>query len=142
MRHNWWRRMWTLQEFVLAERPIVVVGANKILWDDLVEAVNNTFFSDDARDEMVRRKRQNIKANELVINNIMPPDEAEGIRGIETSIHLVPMWKDIMDCDKRRTQGINCMDCTTFCRPAITVCQRSTTRRQSRRYTKMLLLVS
>jgi hypothetical protein len=102
MRHNWWSRMWTLQEFVLAERPVVVVGANKILWDDLVEATNNTFFSDDARDEMVRRKRQNIKANELVINNIMPPDEAECIRGIETSIHLVPMWKDIVDAHKGR----------------------------------------
>ena len=71
--------MWTLQEFVLVERPMVVVGANKILWDDLVEAANNMFFSNDARDEMVRLKRQNIKANELVINNIMPLDEAEGI---------------------------------------------------------------
>jgi len=79
MRYNWWCRMWTLQEFVLVERPMVVVGANKILWDDLVEAANNMFFSNDARDEMVRLKRQNIKANELVINNIMPLDEAEGI---------------------------------------------------------------
>ena len=86
----------------MAKRPIVVVGANKILWDDLVEAANNTFFSDDARDEMVRRKRQKTKTNELVINNIMPPDEAEDIRGIETSIHLVPMWKDIMDAHKGR----------------------------------------
>jgi hypothetical protein len=103
MRHDWWSRMWTLQEFTLAERPIVVVGDNKVLWKDLVKAAHNTISSNDARDEMVRRKRQNrenIKANELVINNIMPPDEADDIRGKETSIHLVPMFKALMDAHK------------------------------------------
>ncbi|CAO2653375.1 Nn.00g027860.m01.CDS01 [Neocucurbitaria sp. VM-36] len=102
MRHNWWRRMWTFQEFVLAERPVLVIGNNKIQWEDLVDTANNTFFSTDSRDEMVRRKRQNAKADELVINNIMPPDEAEDIRGREISIHLIPLWKDIMNAHKGR----------------------------------------
>ncbi|KAJ4372941.1 hypothetical protein N0V83_003232 [Neocucurbitaria cava] len=102
MRHNWWCRMWTFQEFVLAERPVLVVGKNQRLWDDLVVTANNTFFSTDARDDMVRRKRQNAKADELVINNNMPPDEAEVFRGMEISIHLVPLWKNIMNAHKGR----------------------------------------
>lgn len=102
MRHAWWSRMWTFQEFVLAKRPILVVGTHQIAWDDFVEAANNTFFSDDARQEMVRRKQQHMKASELVINNVMPPDQTKDIQGIETSIHLVPMWKDIMDAHKGR----------------------------------------
>lgn len=99
MRHNWWRRMWTLQEFVLAERPVIVVGANKILWDDLFQAAENTFFSDGACHEM---ERQDIKANDLVVNNKMPPDIADYVGRVETSVHLGLMYNNILEAHKSR----------------------------------------
>jgi len=102
MRHTWWRRMWTFQEFILAERPIVVVGNHHLEWNNLVEAANNTFVSKDARQEMVRRRRRHLKSSELVINNIFPPEAAKNIPGMLTSIHLFPLMKDIMDAHKGR----------------------------------------
>lgn len=103
MRHEWWRRMWTFQEFALAKRPVIVVGKHHLKWDDLVYAANSTISSVDIRDEMARRMRQpDAKKHDLVINHIMPPDEAQNIRGIETSIHLVPMWSVIMDAHAGR----------------------------------------
>ncbi|KAK0643349.1 hypothetical protein B0T16DRAFT_459510 [Cercophora newfieldiana] len=103
MRHEWWRRMWTLQEFALARRPIIVVGNNQLVWDEFVGTATKTFFSADVGEEMVRRVRQpNTKKHHLAIKHIMPPEEAQDIRGIETSIHMAPMWKDIADAHKSR----------------------------------------
>lgn len=34
MKHEWWTRMWTFQEFVVTKTPIFVKGKMKLPWDD------------------------------------------------------------------------------------------------------------
>jgi hypothetical protein len=38
----------------------------------------------------------------MLINNLLPPEEAEEIKGRETTIHLIPLWRDIIDAHKGR----------------------------------------
>ena len=62
MNHEWWRRMWTFQEFVVARQPILVMGRHRILWEDFESIIKDVVSLKESRKNLRQQvKRYNAK---------------------------------------------------------------------------------
>ena len=44
MKNQWWQRLWTFQEFIVARKLVIVMGHLHILWEDFYRIVSRLFW--------------------------------------------------------------------------------------------------
>ena len=63
MKNQWWQRLWTFQEFVVAHRPVLVMGHVHILWDDFYEVVTR-----------LKEAANHVKGESATLDQYLPKD--------------------------------------------------------------------
>ena len=94
MKNQWWTRMWTFQEFILAQRPIFVVGEVQIDWEDFYDIVHDLLFERDMGREVETRLFQYSK--HAAINQLVPED-CENADQVKISTHMLPYMLELSD---------------------------------------------
>ena len=98
MKHGWWKRMWTFQEFVLSRRPTFVVGYTKIPWKLFREIMPNLVFDTSSPEE--NRQMQAKKTS--AIGQLLPNDFGHAA-DVEASTHMLPHWVEATEATTCRT---------------------------------------
>ncbi|KAK5113595.1 hypothetical protein LTR85_010824 [Meristemomyces frigidus] len=113
MKNRWWKRMWTFQEFILARRPIFVVGHMKLLWDDFQNVISDLIVTDRPGGT---NKRQWLQAKKsTAIRQLVPDDCDAPAAEVEEAVHMLPMWLEVGDammCRKAYQERLK-----SHCRP-------------------------
>ena len=112
MKHKWWRRLWTFQEFVIARRPIFVMGQMKVSWTDFENALPFLMATSDAEEET--NKSAWLQARKSATISKLIPEGLEDPAGMESFIHRYPTLLEARDaflCRKayqdRNERGMN-----------------------------------
>ena len=95
MKHKWWTRMWTFQEFVVAKNPVFVKGKMQFPWDDF-SGVMMDLITQRHRRADESEKDYIMAAKDSVMGHVRQhwPDIASEM---EASVHMVPTWLEVMD---------------------------------------------
>ena len=87
--------MWTFQEFVVARRPVFVVGSVKIPWEEFRGVINDLISTPD-KPESMRHGRWLQAKSSAAISKLLPDDSVEAAQ-FEAATHMFPTWVEAMD---------------------------------------------
>ena len=95
MKHKWWTRMWTFQEFVVAKNPVFVKSKMQFRWDDfsgvMMDLINQRHRrADESKRDYIMAAKESVMGH---VRQHWPEIAAE----MEASVHMVPTWLEVMD---------------------------------------------
>ncbi|KAL9096769.1 MAG: hypothetical protein Q9165_001257 [Trypethelium subeluteriae] len=99
MKHEWWGRIWTFQEFILAARPVIVIGKVQFLWDDFYSLMTERFPETHQPKGLQVQKRlvsHKNAAGHVIIKDLFK-DQLDEADQVYTSVHMFPLWLEILD---------------------------------------------
>ena len=95
MKHKWWTRMWTFQEFIVAKNPVFVKSKMQFPWDDVSGVMMDLITQRHRRAD--ESERDYIMAAKDSVMGHVRQHWPEIASEMEASVHMVPTLLEVID---------------------------------------------